>query len=49
VIAVTGYATPEDERRAKAAGFNAYIQKPFVPADVVSTLAGLLSRMDRPA
>ena len=44
VIAVTGFASPDDEDRAMAAGFNAYITKPFDPAQVVSTLAGLLSR-----
>ena len=37
-VAVTGFASPEDEARALAAGFNAYIPKPFDPADVVSAI-----------
>jgi DNA-binding response OmpR family regulator len=44
VIAVTGFASPDDEDRAMEAGFSAYITKPFDPAHVVATLAGLLSR-----
>jgi len=43
-IAVTGFASPDDEERAMAAGFNAYITKPFDPAQVVTTLGKLLSR-----
>ena len=38
-IAVTGFASPDDEQRAMAAGFNAYISKPFDPADVISAVA----------
>jgi len=41
-VAVTGFASPEDEERAKSAGFNAYIRKPFDPAEVVSTVADVL-------
>ena len=41
-IAVTGFASPDDEDRAMAAGFNAYMTKPFDPEEVVTTLAGLL-------
>src|SRR5215470_11293036 len=36
VIALTGYASPEDEERAIAAGFYAYLRKPFIPQEVVS-------------
>jgi len=42
VVAVTGFASTDDEERAMAAGFNAYITKPFDPAQVVTTLAQLL-------
>ena len=41
-VAVTGFASPEDQERAKAAGFNAYIAKPFDPTEVVSTVARVL-------
>jgi CheY-like chemotaxis protein len=43
VIAVTGFASPEDEQRAIAAGFKAYIPKPFDPVDVVNVVAIILS------
>jgi CheY-like chemotaxis protein len=42
VVAVTGFGSPEDKARALAAGFNAYITKPFQVADVVRTLGRLL-------
>jgi CheY-like chemotaxis protein len=38
-VAVTGFASPDDEKRAIDAGFNAYISKPFDPADVISAVA----------
>jgi CheY-like chemotaxis protein len=41
-IALTGFASPEDESRAMAAGFNAYISKPFDPADVISAITKIL-------
>ena len=41
-IAVTGFASPEDEERALAAGFNRYIAKPFDPFDVVAAIAAML-------
>jgi CheY-like chemotaxis protein len=28
-VALTGYAQPEDERRARDAGFDAYLRKPM--------------------
>lgn len=42
VIAVTGYASPEDEEKATAAGFYAYVSKPFNPQDVVTTVTRAL-------
>src|SRR5436309_583149 len=46
-VAVTGFASPEDKERAIAAGFNAYLAKPFEPAAVISAIAKILSgRMD---
>jgi len=41
-IAVTGFASPEDEERALATGFTAYVPKPFNPMDVVCTIARIL-------
>jgi CheY-like chemotaxis protein len=43
-IAITGFASSEDEDRALAAGFSAYLPKPFEPADVISTVATVLRR-----
>jgi CheY-like chemotaxis protein len=43
VIATTGYASPEDEQRAKSAGFTAYMSKPFDPAEVVRTIGTILA------
>jgi CheY-like chemotaxis protein len=43
VVALTGFASPEDETRAFAAGFDAYIAKPFDPDEVVKTLCDLVS------
>jgi CheY-like chemotaxis protein len=43
-IAVTGFASSDDEDRAMAAGFSAYLTKPFDPAQVVTMIARLLSR-----
>jgi CheY-like chemotaxis protein len=45
-VAVTGFASPEDEVRAMSAGFNAYIPKPFDPSDVVIAVAKALSGPD---
>jgi hypothetical protein len=41
-IAITGFPSPEDEQKAIAAGFNAYLSKPFDPADVVNAIAKVL-------
>jgi len=43
-VALTGYSSPGDEERARAAGFDAYIQKPFDPAILTRTVAALLRR-----
>jgi CheY-like chemotaxis protein len=43
VIAVTGYASPEDEGRAMTAGFFAYLPKPFEPEDLVGVVAKAVS------
>jgi CheY-like chemotaxis protein len=43
-IALTGFTSPGDQERAMAAGFNAYIPKPFDPADLPAKIAGLLGR-----
>jgi len=42
VVALTGFASPEDRIRAFAAGFNAYIAKPFEAGELVRTLGELL-------
>ena len=42
-IAVTGYASPEDEERALSAGFTAYFSKPFEPDDIVRTISTVLA------
>ena len=39
VIAVTAYATSEDRRTALRAGFYAHVPKPFVPDNLISTIA----------
>ena len=41
-VALTGFQYPGDEARAMQAGFNAYIHKPFNPADLLATLTQLL-------
>ena len=41
-IAVTGYASPEDENRAISAGFAAYFSKPFDPDEIVRTMKTVL-------
>jgi len=42
-IAVTGYASSDDEERALESGFNAYFAKPFDPCHVVTTIKKILS------
>jgi len=43
VIAVTGYASEDDRKRALSSGFSAYLPKPFNPADVVEAVARSLA------
>ena len=42
VIAVTGFASPEDQERALGAGFNAYFSKPFDPEHLVDATEKML-------
>jgi PAS domain S-box-containing protein len=39
LVAVTGYALPEDQRRAAAAGFDAHLSKPVAPDDIQRVVA----------
>jgi len=43
-IAVTGFASPQDREAASAAGFEAYITKPFDPQLLIDTIAQLVQR-----
>jgi CheY-like chemotaxis protein len=38
---VTGYATPEDVNRARAAGFQLHVSKPMDPSALVQAVADL--------
>ena len=42
-IAVTGFASPDDENRAIGCGFNAYFAKPFDPRRLVMKIEQILS------
>jgi len=44
-VALTAYASPTDETRAREAGFNAYLAKPIGALALVETLARLLGRV----
>ena len=46
LVSLTGHASPEDEARARAAGFDAHLTK---PVDVQRLVALLESIPDRPA
>jgi CheY-like chemotaxis protein len=39
LIALTGYARPEDQQRAMEAGFNAYLAKPPTIEQIEETIA----------
>ena len=41
-VAVTGFSSPGDKERALAAGFNAYVVKPFDPEEMVHTIEKVL-------
>jgi CheY-like chemotaxis protein len=45
VIAVTGYASEEDRKRALSCGFSAYLPKPFDPLDVVDAVTRSLASL----
>ena len=42
VVAVTGFASPDDQEKAIAAGFNAYFSKPFDPEQILRVITRLL-------
>jgi CheY-like chemotaxis protein len=48
-IALTGFAYPGDDDRAMAAGFDAYIHKPFNPENLVLTITKLLQQQRQDA
>ncbi len=39
VIAVTGYATPDDEKQITDAGFDGYLSKPFLRAELFQEIS----------
>jgi len=41
-IAVTGFVSPGEEQRAKAAGFNAYVHKPVEAENLIATINRVL-------
>jgi CheY-like chemotaxis protein len=43
-IALTGFVAPGEEQRAMAAGFNAYVHKPFEASELISIITSLLRR-----
>ena len=40
-VAVTAFVRPEDKRRALSFGYQAHVQKPIDPAELVATVSGL--------
>jgi two-component system cell cycle response regulator DivK len=42
IIAVTSFAMPGDEEKARSAGCNHYVTKPFSPRELLATIRGLL-------
>ncbi len=40
LVALSGYAQPEDRQRAREAGFDEHIAKPSSPADVIKAITG---------
>ena len=48
LVAVTGYASSDDQRRAADAGFHRHLAKP-VPIDVIEEVLATAPRMERPA
>jgi signal transduction histidine kinase/ActR/RegA family two-component response regulator len=43
-VTVTGYATPEDVERARAAGYHVHLAKPVDPAELIAEVARLARR-----
>jgi CheY-like chemotaxis protein len=43
-IAATAHASPDERARALAAGFDAYLTKPFEPQHLVNVIAALVPR-----
>ncbi len=43
LVALTGYALPDDQRRAHEAGFDRHIAKPVMPGDVEEAIASVRS------
>jgi ATP-binding cassette subfamily B protein len=48
-VALTGHAQAGDRIRALMAGFQVHLAKPVDPAELVSTLAALAGRAERPS
>jgi len=48
-VAVTGYANPGDRQRALAAGFSAYVAKPFDPHAIAQAIARAANRDNGPS
>ena len=44
LVALTGYATAEDQRRAREAGFDVYLVKPVEPSELMAILDNHASR-----
>ena len=42
IVAVTSYALSGDEAKARAAGCDAYVTKPFSPRDLLRVIRGLI-------
>jgi len=43
-VALTGYVTPEDSARLRAAGFQVHLRKPVDPDEIVGAVASLAAR-----
>jgi len=43
-LALTGYASAEDEARARLAGYETHMAKPVAPGDLVAAVASLVAK-----